>query len=167
MKKRILIIFLIIFILFFVAFFYNFYITNEKDDVNFVPSKELELFYYSGEVIDFNQDYFILETFENTQGEFFSVKVKMNEKTEIVDANELKYIDVPKEYLQNLSFLEYISNLEESYTIFCVVESYSEFNKNVDEIYADKINWSISPAGELTDSKYEKVCEEFGIEVLE
>lgn len=160
--------FLIVFFLFVLAFLFlnNFWFTDKKEDASFVPSKELKLSHYFGEVVDFGENYIVLEMSENTYGGRISVKARINEKTEIVDANEIKYVDIPKEYSQNLSFLRYILDLEESYIITCVVESYNEFNKDGDEIYANKINWSIYPEGELLDSKYEKVCEELGIELV-
>lgn len=110
---------------------------------------------YSGRVTDFGDDFLILEQTLSEEGidvfdedyepQTISIRVNVDENTEIVDANDVQYVEVPDEYSSSLKVFEYISNLEEDYQFSAVVESKDSFESDGDEIYADVVNWSCFP----------------------
>jgi hypothetical protein len=160
MKKIYLLVFVLLLVLIGVIFFLTREDASEEmseDVVGDEPTEQEKDPAYSGKVGEFGEDFFVLEVAmydnsvdmfemdEEVEPEVLSIKVNIDERTSIVDANDVKYVEIPEEYSRGLSPFEYVRGLVEEYALAVVVESTDVFENDGDEIYASKVSWSCYP----------------------
>jgi hypothetical protein len=108
----------------------------------------------NGKVVSVGENYFTIEIIEQEAGEVEmsqsefktrTIRINVTGQTEFVDANDVKFLEIPQEYQDGIAQFNYIKNVAEGDYVLSAYVDLLEDVVSQDQATATYVSWSCYP----------------------